>query len=211
MDIHAPESPVHSFKDFAIHISIVTCGILIALGLEGIRESVHERHLVKETRENFRHEMLANKDQMNNECARVGSYEKNLKSLVDDAPTLSLQDPATFAARLNVDRTPNYILSWQAWQAALSTGALAHMSTDEVTAYSSAADGIKIYSGLQDEIRPLESTLKANVAAHPHPNPDQAATEIEQLIIFYNQERGMNGVCPQIQSDIDQAIAATDR
>ena len=38
MDIHAPDKPVHSLREFFIHIAIVTIGILIALGLEGVRE-----------------------------------------------------------------------------------------------------------------------------------------------------------------------------
>ena len=31
MEIHGPEGPTKSFKDFLIHIVIVTIGILIAL------------------------------------------------------------------------------------------------------------------------------------------------------------------------------------
>ena len=33
MDIHPPEGPVHSFKDFLFHLLTVTIGILIALSL----------------------------------------------------------------------------------------------------------------------------------------------------------------------------------
>ena len=51
MEIHGPEGPTNSFKDFAIHIVIVTIGILIALGLEGIRESIYEHRIVRDARE----------------------------------------------------------------------------------------------------------------------------------------------------------------
>ena len=57
MDIHPPEGPTNSLKDFAIHIVVVTIGILIALGLEGVREMVYAHTLVRETRENFRREI----------------------------------------------------------------------------------------------------------------------------------------------------------
>ena len=60
---------MHGIKDFLVHISIVTVGILIALGLEGLRESIHERHLVRETRENMSTEMTTMLAHATDECA----------------------------------------------------------------------------------------------------------------------------------------------
>jgi hypothetical protein len=45
MDIHGPVGPTRSLKEFAVHIGIVTIGILIALGLEGIRMAINARRL----------------------------------------------------------------------------------------------------------------------------------------------------------------------
>jgi hypothetical protein len=67
MDIHAPEGPTHSFKDFLIHIVIVTIGILIALGLEGVRETVYEHRIVRDARENFHAELQANRANLDKE------------------------------------------------------------------------------------------------------------------------------------------------
>jgi len=53
MDIHPPSGPTHSLKDFATHILIVTIGILIALGLEGVREHWREQKAVSEARASF--------------------------------------------------------------------------------------------------------------------------------------------------------------
>jgi len=39
VDLHVPEGPIRSLKDFLLHIVIVTIGILIALGLENTREA----------------------------------------------------------------------------------------------------------------------------------------------------------------------------
>jgi hypothetical protein len=38
MEIHAPEGPVRSVKDFLVHLSMITLGIVIALSLEGALE-----------------------------------------------------------------------------------------------------------------------------------------------------------------------------
>ena len=42
MDIHPPH-PIRSWKDFAIQLVTITAGILIALSLEGVRESIRDR------------------------------------------------------------------------------------------------------------------------------------------------------------------------
>lgn len=60
MDVHAPHQPVHTWRDFAIHLAIVTIGLFIALSLEALVEYVHHRHLVAEARENIREEIEGN-------------------------------------------------------------------------------------------------------------------------------------------------------
>jgi hypothetical protein len=51
IETHAPQEPVTNWKDYLIHISIVTIGLLIAIGLEQTVEYYHHRHQVAETRE----------------------------------------------------------------------------------------------------------------------------------------------------------------
>ena len=67
MEIHAPIGKVVSIKEFATHILIVTIGILIALGLEGIRESWRQRIEVGVVREGCRSELLADQDNLSND------------------------------------------------------------------------------------------------------------------------------------------------
>src|SRR5215813_2480722 len=57
MEIHAPEKPVLTVKEAAVHLLIVTVGILIALSLEAIVEYVHHRTIVREAREIMREEI----------------------------------------------------------------------------------------------------------------------------------------------------------
>jgi hypothetical protein len=211
MDIHAPEKPIHSLKDFGIHIAVVTVGIVIALGLEGVRETIHDHRLVRETRENERHELESDLDHAQREAARVMRYNDELKAMVIAMPAAAQQHPAEFAAELQGVRNPGYFFSGNAWSAALSTGALAHMSTEEVSAYAYAAEGMKNYSTLQAETRMQEARVKAYVAAHPTMTPDQLAEVTERLILFAKAEESLAYYVPQMQGDIERALEQARR
>src|SRR5436309_2083784 len=64
MDVHPPSERVQSWKDFAIHLAIVTLGLLIALGLEAAVEWGHHRELVVLTRERLREEITGSLDKL---------------------------------------------------------------------------------------------------------------------------------------------------
>jgi len=38
MDVHPPHGAIHGWRDFFVHLIVITLGLLIALGLEGIVE-----------------------------------------------------------------------------------------------------------------------------------------------------------------------------
>lgn len=209
MELHAPESPIHSFKDFAVHIAVVTCGILIALGLEGVREAVHNRHLLRETRENVGFEVSFDRDHAARELQRVTLYRDQLKTIVGQMPQLAQQHPDDLAKRLQEIHNPNYFFALNSWSAALSTGAVALMSTEEVSSYASAAEGIKNYSQLQADARLQEARTKAFFVAHPHLTPDQVEEGTERLILFYDGEESLAYFCPQMKADMDQAWTAS--
>lgn len=209
MDIHAPEKPVHNWRDFAVHIGIVTIGILIALGLDGIREHFHERRLVRETRDNVRYEMEANQGHMRQEMASVTKFRDAVKSVTDGMPNDLREQPNQVLASLNAQNNPGYFFSSSAWQTALSTGALAHVSTDEVGAYAYAADGLRRYSELQANAQRQESVTKAYLAAYPHPVGDQLAVAMENCLLLYKAEEALTFVGPQVQRDIEKALRAT--
>ena len=77
MDIHPPH-PIHTWRDFGIQLVTITAGILIALSLEGVRESIHDRALVREARENIRREIADNKREVDNEIAGMADRGKKV-------------------------------------------------------------------------------------------------------------------------------------
>lgn len=191
-----------------MHIAIVTIGILIALGLDGLREYIHDRHLVRDTRENVRAEMEADYRQSVRECKQVHQVVEAVAPLTVDLQA-SAQHPERIAAQIDRVGNPYYFFSASSWQAALSTGALARMQTDEVTEYASAASAVGIYTSLQKDALTAENRAKAFFAANPHPTPAALSQGLEQLANFARTEQSLENVCPQMQRDIRGALAAS--
>ena len=59
-----------------------------------------------------------------------------------DLPALAKDHPEQINQRLQAIFNPGYFFTADSWQTALSTGALEHMSTEEVSAYGETADSI---------------------------------------------------------------------
>ena len=206
MDIHAPEKPIHSLKEFATHIAVVTIGILIALALEGVREVIHDRTLVRETRENFRAELEADLDHSNREFARIAEYDKQLDQLVADLPTLRADHPDQITARVAAIRNPGYFFADNSWKAALSTGALAHMPTDDIQTYASTFEVVRIYSGLQRDALTAEDSARIFFLAHPHLTPDQLETGTERILLLQRADKNLVQVGGELHSGLVEAL-----
>jgi hypothetical protein len=208
MDIHAPDRPILNWKEFLVHIFVVTCGILIALGLEGVRETIHTHRLVGETREMVRQEMSADLRNCDKELSRVTLDSNELKSLVEDVPTLAKEHPEQIDVRLKAIFNPGYFFVANSWQTALSTGALEHMTPEEVSAYGGSAEGIRIYSGLQRDAENQEAITKSFFRAHPHLTEGQVEEGTEHLLLFSRAESSLAFVAPQLQENIEKALRA---
>ena len=59
MDIHKPKA-AHNWREFAVEIGTIICGILIALGLEQAVDASRTHHEVTETREALKQEVASN-------------------------------------------------------------------------------------------------------------------------------------------------------
>jgi hypothetical protein len=60
LDVHAPQATVHTWKDFFIHIAIITIGLLIAVGLEQSVEFFHHRYQREQLEDQMRSVFEAN-------------------------------------------------------------------------------------------------------------------------------------------------------
>ena len=134
MDVHAPLEPVHSWKDIAIHLGIVTVGLFIALMLEAGVEYWHHRHIVAEARANIRQEI-----EENHEAAQkdLGYVQKSADAVQSNVKTLHvmMSRPKDFHGSL-VNTMSFESFHDAAWRTARDTGALSYMPYDEVQRYS---------------------------------------------------------------------------
>jgi len=155
-----------------------------------------------------RHEMADNLDHCADELPRVTQYSKVLNDLAADLPTLAQEHPEEVAGRLGQVSNPGYFFVANSWQAALSTGAVEHMSPDEVIAYGGSAEAIKIYSGLQREAENQEASTKAYFAVHGKLTGDQLAEGTERLLMFSHAESSLANVAPQMKEGMERALRA---
>lgn len=158
MDVHAPHKPIHSIKEFLVHLLAITIGLLIALGLEATAEWVHHRHLARDARENIFQEFRANQKDLLRQLKALPAEEKHLDeilTLVNDAqhgrPQKHLED----------FMWTGVLLRDSAWNAASSTGAIAFMDYSEVRRYSQVYALQKLYISLMD--RNLQERHQMNV------------------------------------------------
>jgi len=133
LDVHPPEEPIRSWKDFLVHLATITIGLLIALALEAAVESIHYRTLVREARENLRHEMAENQKLYDKNALELQRSRERLQH--DIAQLRELRSGRKLAH-------PDLHFSWSwdsyadaAWKSARDTGATSHMDLQAVEDY----------------------------------------------------------------------------
>ena len=133
MDVHPPHHPIATRRDFFLHLFTITCGLLIALSLEGLVEWTHHRELVREARVNIRQEIEANRKATTEDIRNVQEDETRFKTNLEQERALR-DHPKTH-------HTLSSSFSWSstsdaAWRTARDTGALAYMPYAEVQRYA---------------------------------------------------------------------------
>ena len=134
MDIDVPHHPIESRRDFFIHLFTITCGLLIALSMEGCVEWMHHRALVHEARTNIRRELADNRKATEEDIQNIqkdeAGFEQNLKAerrLRDGPKNVHNSVGASFIWSATSDA---------AWRTARDTGALAYMPYAEIQRYA---------------------------------------------------------------------------
>ena len=150
MEIHAPENPIHSKKEFLFHMLTVVLGILIALALDGIVQWAHHRALVREARENITVEIEKNKEQIDAAMPEFKQRTDALNHVI--AAMQQLQKTHKVAKGTQMFYTmSNHDLYSTAWQTAATSGAVTYMSYDELRRYTDVYVTQQTYSKLQEQ------------------------------------------------------------
>jgi len=133
MDVHKPK-PVHTWGELIGEIGIIVLGVLIALGAEQVVEILHWRHQMAETRVALRSELG---DNANYAFLHRATYKCNAEALAHLRGALLKSGPAWKAQPV---RYQALIFPWDTsvWRTALTSGALAHMSPQELNGFAGA-------------------------------------------------------------------------
>ncbi len=135
MEVHVPDHPVMTWKQFFVHMGIVVLGLLIAVSLEQTVEWLHRRHQRAELREAIHRdlEQIAQDAESSYEGAgtQIENERVNLDRLRVAKDSKTAYQP--FAKRLKKPIEP---ISDPAFKAARSSGLLALLPQDEVRAFS---------------------------------------------------------------------------
>jgi hypothetical protein len=122
LEVHAPHQTIHTWKDFAIHITTIVIGLLIAIGLEQTVEWLHHRHQLRVAREQIFRELEQNRQILQQNLEDAGKIQEELAR--DMAQLRAYQGAASpMNAKLDYSwsfhRTPD-----AAWQAVRQNGSL---------------------------------------------------------------------------------------
>jgi hypothetical protein len=134
VEIHPPHGAIHSWKDLLIQLGTITAGVLIALSLEGVRETLRDRALVREAGENIRREITDNKREVDVEISGMEDRGKKIETALRFASDM-------LATKRSAIQTLELGLSFPtlrtaSWQTADRTGAFSHMDYAEVQKYA---------------------------------------------------------------------------
>ncbi len=190
LDVHPPHEPVHGIRDFILHLTTITIGLLIALSLEGLVEWQHHRHLVHEAEAGLHTEIQNNSKGMQ---ANLDDLHKQQANLAHDVVVLKYVIKAHKMPEHDSMEVTFHIQTFEAisWKTAQNTGALAYMPYDRALEYSD------IYS-TQTELAEAEHQAARDAIISlgpflnlddkdPNPTEAQAASMKDKIEILQGQ------------------------
>lgn len=133
MDVHPPHEPIHSARDFFLHLFTITIGLLIALALEAGVEHLHQNHLLHTAKANLRDELRDNRDALAGDEHHLDITQKQIEN--------GLVILEAIKAHKTTTDIPSQNWTWNspqsaAWETARDSGALALMSYDDAESYN---------------------------------------------------------------------------
>ncbi|HWE52757.1 MAG TPA: hypothetical protein VG273_23390 [Bryobacteraceae bacterium] len=146
--------PVETLKEFAMHLFIVTLGILIALSLEGLLEWRHHTELAEEARTNIRSEIRDNEKSIDHFLKAVPEIRKKQMAVLDDIReilTRGKTKATSFELGLALAELNN-----TSWTTAQTVGAIGFIPYAEVKEYAG------VYR-LQDEFLRMQTRAEDSV------------------------------------------------
>jgi hypothetical protein len=149
MEVHTPDKPIHTKKEFVFHMLTVVLGILIALALDGIVTWAHHRMLVREARENIATELRQNKETIQKALPEIQDKQKQAQHIL--ATIEEVEKNPKFEVKELHYNFESYDLYFTAWKTASVSGAVTHMNYEELKNYTDVYDLQQDFMTLQSQ------------------------------------------------------------
>ena len=202
---------MHGWRDFFLHLTTITIGLLIALSLEGLVEWQHHRHLVHDAEASLHAEIKSNASNID---AVVADVHKRQDTLKHDVSVLSY-----IAAKGKYPEDRHMQVSFQivafesvAWKTAQSTGALSYMPYDLAQDYSSIYMQQDLVTSAQqqaarDSVLAIGPFLNQPNDAPP-PSREEAQSIIEKIEVLQGQLLLVDSFMQGLSEGYKQYLAA---
>ncbi|MEO6923645.1 MAG: hypothetical protein ABI142_07455, partial [Bryocella sp.] len=141
VDIDEPEHPLHSWRDFFIHIATIVVGLVIAVGLEQTVEFFHQRHVRQELRADLRAEAQQQLERLrSNEAINANNivWYRGILKAGREAPVVNGMVTLTVPNKKETG-TIDYAVNG-VWPAAKASGAVSVLSRDEIELWDGVGD-----------------------------------------------------------------------
>ena len=151
-EAHPPAGPVHTWKDFLVHIATITTGLLIAVGIEQTVEFVHHRHQTHLLEEQMRSVFESDLREDANALRNLGARRDYLAELLT-AIVARLAGDATVPAPSATDRRlVQYIIfaSLAPYEAAKQNGTVAWLAVERMRLYNRIAFARDLQATVRD-------------------------------------------------------------
>jgi uncharacterized protein YukE len=211
LDVHPPSEPLHSWRDFFIHLATITIGLLIALTLERCVEWQHHRHLAHQTKVSLGNEIRGNAKEV---AGALEDAQKMLDQLKGDVAVLNtiLANPKEPNRE---DINFNYKIRWfndVRWRTAQTTTALSYLPYDEALEFSNIYDqqddiDLSEHQAIRDvvvAVGPLQNLKAGDV----NPGGEEAAKIKEHFEILQGQLKHIQSQIEELDSEYKRFLAA---
>jgi hypothetical protein len=208
LDVHPPHEPIHTWRDFLLHLLTITVGLLIALGLEAMVENLHHRHIVEVARQNIRHEITENNARGAKDIASIKVNSDNVKGNMKRVRDLRTNKHALDNGEMHFD------FSWDsfqesAWLSARDSGALTYMPASEVQSYADLYNQQELVEKRATSIFIQETQLLADLVMEQDPadlSPEDVHALLHGAAITYIDLFTLNQLIEQLDKSYTDTL-----
>lgn len=208
MEIHPPAKHMESVKDYLIHLSMMTIGLLLALGLDQAVEAHRHHELAEQAKESIVSEIRDNKKEIDSERPRVAHNVENLKHSLAVIEQLLAHRKLT-AMEITIGAS-GASLNSTAWTTASSTGAFAYMGYAEAKRFARSYQIQTILEHVQDDALRLAGSALAPVkfsSGGPDKLSDEQLRNVDRDILSCLAQAAMwSDIADQLVREYDRVL-----